>query len=140
GWQNVTTVQADATTYEPEGGPVDIVTFSYALSMIPDWFQAIDHGHALLKPGGLIGVTDFYIGRKWPAPGLRKHSRWQRSFWPWWFGWDNVFLSADHLPYLQSRFQTVRLEERLGKVPYLFGLKAPYYLFLGRKEETRVGS
>ena len=54
-------------------------------------------------------------------------------FWPTWFASDNVFLSSEHVPYLQGRFQTVWLEERLGKVPYLLGLKAPYYLFLGRK-------
>ena len=44
-----------------------------------------------------------------------------------------LFLSPDHVPYLQSRFRTVRLEERLGRVPYLFGMKAPYYIFIGRK-------
>ena len=55
-----------------------------------------------------------------------------RFFWPTWFGHDNVFPSPDHLPWLQSRFQTVKLEERLGKVPYL-PLKAPYYIFVGRK-------
>jgi S-adenosylmethionine-diacylgycerolhomoserine-N-methlytransferase len=133
GWANVHTVQADASHFEPEGGPVDVVTFSYALTMIPDWFRAMDRAHALLAPGGMIGVVDFYVSPKWPGPGRRKHSAFQRWFWPAWFGWDNVFLSPDHLPYLQGRFQTVRLEERLGKVPYLPGLKAPYYIFLGRK-------
>jgi S-adenosylmethionine-diacylgycerolhomoserine-N-methlytransferase len=101
--------------------------------MIPSWFQAIDRAYELLRPGGMIGVTDFYISRKWPAPDMKRHSAFQRCFWPYWFGQDNVFVSPDHVPYLQSRFRTVRLEERLGKVPYLFGLKAPYYIFLGRK-------
>jgi S-adenosylmethionine-diacylgycerolhomoserine-N-methlytransferase len=133
GWTNVRTVLADATTYEPEDGPVDLVTFSYSLTMMPNWFQIIDRAHAFLKPGGMIGVADFYISRKWPAPGMRKHGALQRFLWPTWFGFDNVFLSPDHLPCLQSRFQTVRLEERFGKVPYLPLLKAPYYIFLGRK-------
>jgi S-adenosylmethionine-diacylgycerolhomoserine-N-methlytransferase len=132
GWDNVTTVLADATTYEPEGGPVDVVTFSYSLTMIPDWFRAIDHAHAILKPGGLVGVADFYVARKWPA-GRAKHSRFCRFFWPIWFSTDNVFLSPDHLPYLQARFQPVKLEERLGKIPYMVGLKAPYYIYIGRK-------
>src|SRR5262249_47730089 len=56
GWTNVSTIESDATTYEPEGGPVDLVTFSYSLTMIPDWFKVIDRAHANLKPGGLIGV------------------------------------------------------------------------------------
>ena len=132
GWANVRTVLADATAYEPEGGPVDVVTFSYSLTMIPDWFKAIDHAHAILKPGGLIGVADFYVARKWPAHGVR-HSGWRRFFWPTWFSWDNVFLSPDHLPYLESRFLTVKREERLGKMPYMLGRRAPYYIFIGRK-------
>jgi S-adenosylmethionine-diacylgycerolhomoserine-N-methlytransferase len=133
GWEKVAVVQADATTYEPPSGPVDAVTFSYALTMIPDWFRAVDRALALLRPGGMIGVADFYVARKWPAAGLRRHPAWQRWFWPWWFSWDNVFLSPDALPYLQSRFQTVRLEERQGRVPYLPGLRVPYYIFLGRR-------
>jgi S-adenosylmethionine-diacylgycerolhomoserine-N-methlytransferase len=132
GWDNVHTVLADATTYRPEGGPVDLVTFSYSLTMIPDWFKAIDHAHAILKPGGLIGVADFYVSRKWPAAGVR-HSRFRRAFWPLWFNWDNVFLSPDHLPYLEARFRTVKREERLGRMPYMLWLKAPYYIFIGRK-------
>ena len=54
-----------------------------------------------------------------------------------WFGWDNVFLTPDHVNYLQHRFQTVQLIEGLGKVPYMLGLKAPYYVFLGRKPGER---
>ena len=101
--------------------------------MMPTWLQVLDHAYTLLKPGGIIGVADFYISHKWPVSGRKKHSAFHRWLWPMWFGWDNVFPSPDHLPYLQHRFETVRLEERLGKVPYLPGLKAPYYLFVGRK-------
>ncbi len=132
GWSNVRTVRADATTYQPEDGPVDVVTFSYSLTMIPDWFKAIDHALAILKPGGLIAVADFFVSRKWPGQGM-KHSRFKRFFWPTWFSWDNVFLSPDHVPYLQNRFQTVKLEEHLGRMPYLPWMKAPYYIFIGRK-------
>ena len=64
---------------------------------------------------------------------MQRHSAFTRYFWPTWFGIDNVFPSPDHLPWLQSHFQTVRLQERTGKVPYLLGLKAPYYVFVGRK-------
>jgi S-adenosylmethionine-diacylgycerolhomoserine-N-methlytransferase len=133
GWSNVSTVLADATTFEPEGGPVDAVTFSYSLTMIPDWFQAIDQAYRILKPGGLIGVADFYVSRKFPAAGRVQHSPFKRFFWPLWFGYDNVFLSPDHIPYLQNRFQTLRLDERLGRMPYLLDFKAPFYVFVGRK-------
>jgi S-adenosylmethionine-diacylgycerolhomoserine-N-methlytransferase len=134
GWHNVETVLADATTYQPDDGPVDAVTFSYSLTMIANWFLAIERAWASLKPGGMISVVDFYISRKWPALGQRRHSALQRFFWPAWFGWDNVFLSRDHLPYLQARFETVRLEERLGRMPYMLGLEAPYYIYWGRKK------
>jgi S-adenosylmethionine-diacylgycerolhomoserine-N-methlytransferase len=132
-WHKASTVLADATSYEPSDGPVDVITFSYSLSMIPEWQRAVDRAHAILKPGGMIGIADFYISSPSPPPERHKHSRFQRSFWPRWFGWDHVFLSPEYLPYLQNRFQIVRLEERLGRVPYLFGLRAPYYIFLGRK-------
>src|SRR5262249_27103886 len=122
GWQNVSTVRADVTTFEPDIAPVDVITFSYSLTMIPDWFQAIEHAHSLLKPGGMIGVADFYISRKWPAAGRKKHAAWQRFLWPTWFGYDNVFLSSEHLPYLHNRFEPVQVHEGLGKVPYLLGL------------------
>lgn len=133
GWSNVFTVQADAATYQPEGGPVDLITFSYSLTMMPNWIGVLEHAYNLLRPGGRIGVADFYIGHKWPGAGRKKHSAWQRFFWPMWFGWDNVFLSPDQVNHLQHRFQTVELREGFGKVPYLLGLKAPYYVFLGRK-------
>jgi S-adenosylmethionine-diacylgycerolhomoserine-N-methlytransferase len=132
-WDNVAAVQADATTYEPPDGPVDLVTFSYSLTMIPDWFLALDRALANLKPGGAIGVVDFYVARKWPAEGMRRHSRFQRTWWPAMFGWDNVFLSPDHLPYLRERFEKLKLEERTGRMPYMLGLKAPYYMFVGKK-------
>lgn len=132
GWANVTTALADVTTYDP-GVKVDAVTFSYSLTMIPDWFRAMERAYELLKPGGVIGVVDFYVSRKWPAEGRRRHWALTRWFWPTWFGFDNVFPSPDHLPWLTSRFETLKLEERSGRVPYLFGMKAPYYIFIGRK-------
>ena len=52
GWSNVETIEADATTFQPAGGQVDVVTFSYSLTMIPDWFGAIENALAMLKPGG----------------------------------------------------------------------------------------
>jgi len=63
GWHHVEIVEADATTWVPDEGlgRVDLVTFSYSLTMIPNWFSAIDHAIALLGPEGLLGVVDFYV-------------------------------------------------------------------------------
>src|SRR5688572_23141386 len=82
GWSNVEAVEADATLYQPPGAAVDVVTFSYSLTMIPDWFAAIENALAMLKPGGLIGVVDFYISRKYPRDGLKRHRALTRGFWP----------------------------------------------------------
>jgi len=134
-WTNVEAVLADATEYCPQPGTVDLVTFSYSLTMIPDWFAAIDNAWRMLKPGGTIGVVDFFVARKYPEEGRAKHGWSTRTFWPPWFAMDNVYLNPDHLPYLTRRFRTQRVEERRGKVPFLPWVRAPYYLFVGRKEE-----
>ncbi|MFF4368282.1 class I SAM-dependent methyltransferase [Streptomyces sp. NPDC001594] len=132
GWHNVTTVHADATRHPLSDGPADVVVFSYALTMIPDWFGAIDHALSLLRPGGVIGVCDFHVSAKHPPAGLVRHAAWQRLLWPVWFGHNNVFLSADHLPYLRHRFETVHLEQCLAPVPYVRA-RVPHYVFIGRK-------
>ncbi len=133
GWTNVTLLHADATTVDIPAESVDVVTFAYSLTMIPNWFSAIDHALKILKPGGTIGVVDFYIAKKYPDEGLRKHSRFTRTFWPSWFGMDNVFPNPDHLPYLRSHFKTLEISENYGKLPWLPIVRAPYYYFIGRK-------
>ena len=132
GWTNVVTVEADATTFAP-AEPVDLVTFSYSLSMIPDWFAAIDQAQKLLRPGGKIGVVDFYVSRKYPETGRRKHSWLTQAFWPVWFRMDNVYPSPDHVPYLHRHFVPELLREERAKVPYLPLSRVPYYIFVGTK-------
>lgn len=133
GWTNVTAVEGDATAFVPPGGGLaDVVTFSYSLTMIPDWFRVIDQAVSILKPGGTLGVVDFFTARKHPAAGRVRHGWWSRSFWPTWFASSNVFLDPDHIPYLESRLETVELTESAGKVPYLPLVRAPYYIYLGR--------
>jgi S-adenosylmethionine-diacylgycerolhomoserine-N-methlytransferase len=134
GWDNVETVQADVTRFTPAEGPADVVTFSYSLTMIPDWFLALEQAEKILKPGGRIGVVDFYVARKYPAEEHEKHKWFTRSFWPVWFASDNVYPSADHLPFLESRFETVQLDEGMSKVPYMPLLRVPHYRFIGRKK------
>ncbi|MEX2174269.1 MAG: methyltransferase domain-containing protein [Pirellulaceae bacterium] len=133
GWTNVETVEADATTFQPAEGPLDVVTFSYSLTMIPDWFAALENALAMLKPGGILGVVDFYVSRKYPSDGLTRHRWTTRTFWPTWFGMDNVFPSPDHVPYLHRHFDVLHFEEHLAKVPYIPLMRTPYYLFVGRK-------
>ena len=137
GWSNAWVVCADATSFEPPEVFADVVTFSYSLSMIPEWFLAIDHALSLLKPGGIIGVADFYVSRKYPAAGQCRHNWATRSFWPLWFAADNVHLNPDHLAMLQCRFETLALVEGTGPVPYLPFARVPFYRYIGRKGTSR---
>lgn len=130
-WPHVEAVEADATTWQPPEGQADVVTFSYSLTMIPDWFAALENARRMLKPGGLIGVVDFYVARKHASEGP-KHSWFTRNFWPVWFASDNVFPSVDHLPYLRSHFDQVGCKESFSKVPYVPVIRTPYYQFIGR--------
>ncbi|MGA4800049.1 class I SAM-dependent methyltransferase [Streptomyces lavendulocolor] len=132
GWDNVETVLASATDYRPRDGLADVVVFSYALTMMPDWFAAVDHARSVLRPGGTIAVCDFYVARKHPADGAR-HAAWRRHLWPAWFSHNDVFLSPDHLPYLRTRFTAVHVRESLSAVPYL-PARVPYYLFIGTRD------
>lgn len=133
GWDHVKAIEGDATAWQPPEGGADVVTFSYSLTMIPDWFGAIENALRMLKPGGVIGVVDFYTARKHAAEGLKRHSWFTRSFWPVWFASDNVFPSPDHLPFLRSHFDTVWSQESYSKVPYIPIIRTPYYQFIGRK-------
>ena len=133
GWGNVTVAEADATSFRPTEGTVDVVTFSYSLTMIPDWDRAVENALAMLRPGGVLGVVDFYVSRKYPEAGRVRHTWLQRNFWPMWFGNDNVWLSPDHLPYLSGQIPLVELRECRTQVPYFPILQVPYYVFVGRK-------
>jgi S-adenosylmethionine-diacylgycerolhomoserine-N-methlytransferase len=137
-WSNVRICQADATSFQPPCESVDVVTFSYSLTMIPDWFAALEQASRLLKPGGWIGVVDFYVSRKHAGESLAQHNWMTRTFWPPWFAMDNVFLSADHLPALQRQFATEHLAEGRSPVPYLPLGRVPYYTFIGRKGELSM--
>ena len=132
GWTNVETVSADATKWQPRGG-ADVVTFSYSLTMIPDWFLAIQNASDMLREGGSLGVVDFYVSRKFPEDGMQQHNWFTRNFWPMWFGNDNVFPSADHVPYLRRRLAPTHFSEHRAKVPYLPLIRVPYYNFIGKK-------
>lgn len=136
GWTNAQTLCADATAVDLPDASADLVTFTYSLTMIPDWFAAIEEAQRLLRPGGVIGVVDFYVSRRYPAEGRRRHSYFARNFWPFWFGNDNVHPSPDHLPMLQRRFEPMLIGEDHGKLPWVPVVRAPFYRFIGRKPAT----
>ncbi len=130
GWHNVTAIEADATRFRPPER-VDVVTFSYSLTMIPDWFAAIDNACAMLKPGGTLAAVDFFVARKHPDRRQLSQSWWTRSLFPLWFAGDNVFLSPDHVPYLKRRCPRHAWAEARTALPYVPLARVPYYRFMG---------
>jgi S-adenosylmethionine-diacylgycerolhomoserine-N-methlytransferase len=60
--------------------PFDLLFFSYSLSMMPTWDQAIDAGLANLKPGGRMYVVDFYDQADLPRFFSRGLKWWLKQF------------------------------------------------------------
>lgn len=129
---HICVIADDATRYQP-ARPADRVVMSYALSMIPQWQQAIDNAVDMLRPGGTVAVVDFYVSATTPRPGEAQHSAFARWFWPRWFGHDGVRLSPEPLEYLRNRLRTLHLGEHSSSVPYLPFAKVPFYVFLGTR-------
>lgn len=131
GLTNVRVVEADAVSYRP-AGRVDLVYFSYSLTMIPDWEGALRNALAMLRPGGALGVVDFYVSPANPPAGLVRHGALTRWFWPRWFGHDGVHPNPAHLASLRRLLPDHELCEHRAPVPYLPGVRVPYYVFVGR--------
>ena len=131
GWDNVETVHADATDFQPPTGAADVVTISYALTMIPDWQATIANACSILKPGGILGVVDFYVSEPASPPPRIRHSRFTRTFWPAWFRRGNVHISPSHVPHLHSHFTSIHYQEFRARLPYVALLRIPCYVFIG---------
>lgn len=133
GRANVHLIEADATTWRPPQA-VDCVYLSFALTMIPDWQAALRNAVAMLRPGGVLGVVDFHVGPDRPRAGRKRHGWFTRRFWPAWFAHDGVRLDPRHLSTLQALLPDHSLREARAPVPYLPGLRVPYYVFVGRRD------
>ena len=111
----------------------DLVTMSYSLSMMPDYYSVLDSLPNLLAADGTIGVVDFYVqsivelsGRTYTGGSFNRHVTWiGRVFWRAWFDVDRVGLEGARRDYLEYRFGTLKsVDERnylLGGIPYYSG-------------------
>ncbi|KAG9245506.1 hypothetical protein BJ878DRAFT_14677 [Calycina marina] len=121
----------------PSVGGADLITMSYSLSMIPDFYSVIDSITKLLSPTGTIGVVDFYVQsivdlscRNYTGGVINRHVSWfGRLFWRAWFDVDRVSLEAARRDYLEYRFGTVlntnSRNQLLGSIPYYIWLGCP---------------
>lgn len=61
--ERIKIAQGDATQFSPEEKfgilQFDRVYISYALSMIPNWYKALQHALSLVKPTGMLFIVDF---------------------------------------------------------------------------------
>ncbi|AFL53057.1 S-adenosylmethionine-diacylgycerolhomoserine-N-methyltransferase [Sinorhizobium fredii] len=67
-----------AASFGEEG--FDRVVISYALSMIPDWQEAIDAAVEALNPGGSLHIADFGQQEGWPGGFRRILQAWLERF------------------------------------------------------------
>ncbi|KAL8311276.1 hypothetical protein RB597_002064 [Gaeumannomyces tritici] len=153
GWTNVKVVCEDARRFRLEDHErssrgsnlygADLLTMSYSLSMIPDFYSVIDSLRALLAPDGFIGVVDFYVQskadfsfRNYTGGLLGRHTGYpSRTFWRAWFDLDKVNLEParrDYLEYLFGTVLSVNFRNRaLGSIPY--------HIWIGRQKPVRLG-
>jgi len=162
GWKNVTVVCQDARQFRledhetggqvarsplrspafsyfnqarPECGGADLVTMSYSLSMIPDYYSVVDSVGSLLAPNGIMGVVDFYVQnqvdfsfRNYTGGLTNRHTSFlPRSFWRAWFDLDRVALEPGRRDYLEYKYGTVLTANCRNKTLGFI----PYYIWIG---------
>ncbi|KAK1690312.1 hypothetical protein BDP55DRAFT_627998 [Colletotrichum godetiae] len=118
-----------------EHGGADLITMSYSLSMIPDYYSVIESLTSLLSPDGVMGVVDFYVQsktdfsfRNFTAGLVGRHVNWfLRTFWRAWFDLDRVGLEASRRDYLEYKFGSVL---NINTRNYSLG-HIPYYIWVG---------
>ncbi|KAF3482003.1 uncharacterized protein GIQ15_04762 [Arthroderma uncinatum] len=144
GWKNVSVFCQDAREFRVPGqdAKADLITMSYSLSMIPDYYSVVDSLSSLLSFDGTIGVCDFYVQnivdlatRNYTGGISNRHVNWLgRVFWRAWFDVDRVNLEAARRDYLEYRFGTVISASERN---YLLG-GIPYYIFIGCQKDLTL--
>ena len=82
--KQVTLAQGDAQNFDPMAcfgrDHFDRIFFSYSLTMIPVWQQALSHAFLHLAPGGKLSVVDFHTGAGMFGPARWLLHRWLDLF------------------------------------------------------------
>ena len=104
----------------PDKSPADVVRESYSLTMIPDWFAALDQAYAMLKPGGTIGIVDFFVAREVSCRRIGEArlvdvARSGRCG----SVTTTCFSIPTTFPICRIRFETARYSQRRGTLPYI---------------------
>lgn len=91
--------QGYAETFDPQAlfkleKPLDNIVFSYTLSIIPPWKEAIDHALEVLADDGKILIVDF--------SGMAGMPRWFQKLMFWWLSKFHVYYKPEVLEYLKK--------------------------------------
>ncbi|MBL6853740.1 MAG: class I SAM-dependent methyltransferase [Alphaproteobacteria bacterium] len=108
-------VQAYAEDLTPalfgETAPFDEAVFSYSLSMIPDWKQALKAAQAALSPRGHVHVVDFGdLKGLGPAEGLLR----------WWLGLFHVAPREELLCTIEQQRDNGQVKVLSGRYAFLW--------------------
>ncbi|PIA17578.1 S-adenosyl-L-methionine-dependent methyltransferase [Coemansia reversa NRRL 1564] len=145
GWHNIRVICQDASHFvlpvEDSENGADLITMSYSLSMIDNFYSVISNVRKLLRSqSGIFGVVDFYVSDSSDmavnhsnAIGSSRYKcNWfTRVFWQHWFELDHVYLYPSRRNYLEHCFDTLKVinERNHFIIPYL--VQIPYYIWLG---------
>ena len=126
--------KSSSSSSSKSSNPMVVVTFSYSLSMIPPFHSAVDNAMSLLGSDGLLGIADFYVSGKFDKAD-RQMSTTARWFWRCTFDTDNIDIGPERRDYVDLRGEMLYELNSAGGIPYVPLLKAPYYVWVGRKKD-----
>ncbi len=98
--------------------PFDVVFFSYSLSMIPTWSEALAAALAALKTGGRLYLVDFWDLDDWPG--------WIRKAMQVYLSWFGVVHRPEFLQYLSDRAETGQGQFQLSGLGRRYALLAEF--------------
>ncbi|KAJ2659003.1 hypothetical protein IW148_004455 [Coemansia sp. RSA 1199] len=116
---------------------------SYSLSMIDNFYAAVDNITKLLVPvTGILGVADFYVSDSCATSTISStpgyHCNWfTRMFWQHWFELDHVYLHPSRRNYLEHMFSPVKAFNGRNHfvIPYM--VQIPYYVWIGKRQSAQ---
>lgn len=95
----------------------DVITFSYSILMIPNIKDSIHKAISLLKPGGILAITDFYADNSLYG-----------KFWKTVFKYDGVYLDENIDNYISQYDISKKINKvEEGGFPYVPFLKCKYF-------------
>ena len=122
--RRIAVAQADATAFDPQAlfgvAAFERIFISYALSMIPQWREALAQACAHLTPGGSLHIVDFGDQAGLPAPFRAALKHWLALF----SVHPLVALEADLAQFAAARAMHCSFHARLRRYAFLAELEA----------------